>query len=293
MCNHYFYLKLDLTNNFRISKIDYLVISGDVSDRPNEVMYNAAFSFVQTIAENFNIPIEHIILIPGNHDCDRNISQKAYDSKQDIIDQDMYNNRYSRYSKCFYEPIKGKPYPMDPANQFEDYIFPEDSICFLGLNSCWQIDHKNTEKSSICMEAIQRSKSVWCAAEDYVKIAVWHHPLSGWAPIQDTTFMETLANAGFKACLHGHIHEAKNDLFTYDAYHSIKMVGAGTFGAVQKDRGDGIPRQYNMIEFDKDHRLLIVHTRKREKDNGVWQADARWEDKNHNPKSYYTVDCSI
>ena len=102
--------------------------------------------------------------------------------------------------------------------------------------------------------------------------------------------MDTLANLGFRACFHGHIHEAKNDLFSYDSYHSVRMIGAGTFGAVQKERGDGIPRQYNMLEFDKKQRKLIVHTRKREKDDGIWQADARWEDKNHNPKSFYVVE---
>lgn len=293
MKQHYFYLKLDLEKNFKIKKIDYLIISGDVSDRPDDQMYKVALTFVQTLANDFNIHPKHIILIPGNHDCDREVSKEGYDSEnENIIDQNMYNNRYIGYSKYFYEPIKDKPYPMEPENQFEDFIFNEDGLCFLGLNSCWQIDHKYPNCSSICMEAIQKSKSIWCDAEDYVKLAVWHHPLSGWASIQDLTFMETLASAGFKACFHGHIHEAKNESFTYDAYRSIKMIGAGTFGAVQKDRGDGIPRQYNMIEFDKERRLLIVHTRKREKDDGMWQADARWEDKNNNPKSYYIVSCS-
>lgn len=290
MEDHFFYLKLDLAKNFKISSVEYLIISGDVSDRPNEDMYNVALKFVQKLADEFNICMEHIILIPGNHDCDRDISKEAYDKKgKNIIDRDKYNDRYAKYSKFFYEPIKGKIYPAEPSMQFEDCIISEDGLCILALNSSWQIDHKHTEHSSICMEAIQKSATVWCDEKDYVKLAVWHHPLSGEASIQDITFMDILANAGFKACLHGHIHEAKNDLFTYDAHRSIRMIGAGTFGAVQKERGDGIPRQYNMIEFDKERRLLTVHTRKREKDNGAWQADARWEDKNKNPKSYYEV----
>lgn len=290
MEDHFFYLKLDLAKNFSISSIEYLVISGDVSDRPNENMYRVALKFVQKLANEFNICMEHIILVPGNHDCDRDISKEAYDKKgKNIIDQDKYNNRYAKYNKYFYEPIKGKSYSAEPSMQFEDFIISEDGLCILTLNSSWQIDHKHTERSSICMEAIQKSETVWCDEKDYVKLAVWHHPLSGEAAIQDITFMDILANAGFKACLHGHVHEAKNALFTYDACRSIRMIGAGTFGAVQKERGDGIPRQYNMIELDKARRLLTVHTRKREKDNGAWQADARWEDKNHNPKSYYTV----
>lgn len=292
MEHHYFFLKLDLELNFKIKKIDYLVISGDVCDRPVEQMYKVAVSFVQILIKEFDIPIDHIILVPGNHDCDREISKEGYDSKSEkIIDQDKYNNRYIGYSKYFYEPIKGKSYPMQPSEQFEDFIFNEDSLCFLGLNSCWKIDHKYPKCSSICMKAIQNSKTIWLDTNDYVKLAVWHHPLLGEASIEDITFMDTLASAGFSASFHGHIHEAKNELFTYDAYHSIKMIGAGTFGAVQKERGDGIPRQYNLIELDTAQRILIVHTRKREKDNGTWQADARWEDKNNNPQSYYIVKC--
>lgn len=289
MRKHYFYLKLDLEKSFHVQEINYLIISGDVTDRPNKSMYNAAFSFVQILMQDFNISAEHIIILPGNHDCDRDISKRAYGNKKNITNHDEYNKRYSGYSKYFYEPITGKPYPLEPQKQFEDYIFEHDSLCILGLNSCWQIDHKHTERSSICMEAIQNSKSIWCNANDYVKLAVWHHPLSGWAPIQDTTFMDTLAVAGFKACLHGHIHEATNNLFTYDANKNIRMIGAGTFGAVNKERGDGIPRQYNMIEFDKNKRIMWVHTRKREKDDGIWQADARWGDKNSKPESFYTV----
>ena len=66
------------------------------------------------------------------------------------------------------------------------------------------------------------------------------------------------------------------------------MIGAGTFGAVDEDRGDGIPLQYNLIELDIMNKRGIVHTRKREKENGVWMADARWGDKGHKPKAYYT-----
>ena len=286
MKKHYFHLKLDLKKNFEIEKLDYLIISGDVSDRPVESMYQTAVTFVKNLIAEFEVPAGHVILIPGNHDCDREVSKECYGKKGTAVtDQKKYNDRYLKYSQNFYQPIIGRPYPMEPEKQFEDYIFEEDNLCFLGLNSCWQIDHCNTDRSSICMEAVMESGTIWCDAKDYAKIAVWHHPLSGEGAIKETTFMETLANAGFRACFHGHVHEAKNELFSYDAARNIRMVGAGTFGAVREERGDGIPRQYNMIEFDKEKRLLTVHTRKREKDGGAWQADARWEDRNHAPTS--------
>lgn len=68
------------------------------------------------------------------------------------------------------------------------------------------------------------------------------------------------------------------------------MIGAGSLGALKKDRDDGIPLQYNLVEIDTIQRKLIVHTRKREKENGIWMADARWGDRNQNPKAFYIVE---
>ena len=122
MTSHYFYLKLDLTKNFHISKIDYLVISGDVCNIPDKDLYKIALSFVQMLSKDFAIPVENLILVPGNHDCDRNTSKKAYDKReQNIVDKDVYDSRYSSYSKYFYEQIKKKPYPMKPIGPVKIY----------------------------------------------------------------------------------------------------------------------------------------------------------------------------
>ena len=286
---HLFHLRLDL-NNLNIKAIDYLIVTGDVCNRPKQEMYEAAVHFIEALITNYNLDRKHIVLVPGNHDCDRDISKKAYDTDgKNIIDQDLYNNRFINYSEFFYKPITGKNYPMNPDEQFEDYFFDADGLCFLGLNSSCLIDHISTKESSISMNSIRNCKSVWAEKDKYFKIAVWHHPLSGYAPIQDTTFMDTLATSGFRVCMHGHIHEAKNSIFSYDDSHNIKIVGAGTLGALKEDRGDGIPLQYNILEYYKEEKLFCVHTRKREKEDGAWEADARWGDKSNKPKSYYVV----
>lgn len=290
MQKHYNYLKLDLAKKFKVERIDYLVISGDVCDRPEKEMYEVACEFVQKLEEDFKVPKSHIILTPGNHDCNWNISRDAYSGDR-IVDQDKYNARFSGFSDYFFWPITGKQYPLIPEEQHDDNIFPEDGLCILGLNSCWKIDHSNTANSSICTDALIKSEILWCDESKYVKLAVWHHPLMGEEAIHETTFMDTLSITGFRAFIHGHIHEAKNDLFTYDDKNKMTAIGAGTFGAVKNDRGDGIPRQYNLIEYDKNERILKVHTRKREKEDGVWQADARWGDKGKSPKPYYTIKC--
>ena len=43
-----------------------------------------------------------------------------------------------------------------------------------------------------------------------------------------------------------------------------------------------------LIEFDRHRELLTVNSRRKEKKDGPWMADARWGDKN-DPKAKYEI----
>ena len=45
-----------------------------------------------------------------------------------------------------------------------------------------------------------------------LRIAVWHHPITGNEKIQADSFMGRLLQADVRACLHGHVHEDRADL---------------------------------------------------------------------------------
>ena len=284
-----FFLRLDLKKQLKIHKLDYLVISGDVSDRPIAGYYETALLFCQKLINEFELDIKKVIIVPGNHDCDREASKKAYDSSTNTFCEDIRKMRYQAYNDYFYKPLFSKDYSLEYEHQIDHIKDDEHKIFITGFNSSFQIDHIETKKSGICMEAIQNDTDVFDLDNDYIKLVTWHHPISGFGSIEDKTFLESLAILGYKVCLHGHIHEAVKENYLYDDNYNIKMIGAGTFGALQKERGDGIPLQYNLIEIDSEKKQLIVHTRKREKENGIWMADARWGDKVQVPKSYYTI----
>lgn len=89
--------------------------------------------------------------------------------------------------------------------------------------------------------------------------------------------MEQLAKAGFRLAVHGHIHKANRDVFSYDVTPTgrrIDIVSAGTFGAPVRDWVPGYPLQYNLLCFEG--RTLTVETRCRQELNGAWKPDARW-----------------
>ena len=87
--------------------------------------------------------------------------------------------------------------------------------------------------------------------------------------------------------MHGHIHEASEGFHKYDDSRRIQIIGAGTFGAPAKEQVTGIPLQYNLLTFDPRNAQMTVSTRKKEKPEGAWSADARWGDKKKDPKAWY------
>ncbi|MDM8552832.1 TIR domain-containing protein [Desulfobacterales bacterium HSG2] len=302
-------LEFDLLSVLNIRKLDYLVISGDIGTYSAPDEYIAAVDLIDGIVRRFGIEQDHIIIVPGNHDVNWYISEQAYnfipkrampdplpygkhipagDHGVLICDDTLYKRRFENFSNYFYKPVTGKNYPDDYANQGNLYISESYRILFLGLNSSWEIDHHFTNRSGIhtgaLYNALDRLDDLY---SDWLKIAVWHHPVTGPEAMQNVDFLELLAVHGFRLFMHGHIHEARQGFYTYDPGRNMHIIGAGTFGspAVQVP---GIPLQYNLIKYNPHDATVTVETRKKEKPEGAWSADARWGDKN-NPTPRYKL----
>lgn len=279
-------LNVDLKSNLNTSIIDYLIISGDITHIASGKEFEYALAFIQKLIKGFKLQREKIIIVPGNHDYNRDTTIAAMDAEK-IINDKLYWEKFDSFQR-FHANATGKCYSECIEQQGIINVYDADKLLILGLNSSWAIDHINKYKASINMDALYEVAIKILAGQykDYLKIAVFHHPIAG--PEQmNSEFMELLAQMGFKICMHGHIHEAKNEYFNYDDKKKIRIIGAGTFGAITKEQVPGIPHQYNLIRWYSDY--LEVHTRKKEKSDGGWKADARWCD-NENPKSYYTID---
>ena len=302
-------LTIELNKIYKLDKLDFLVVSGDVGTFSTLEEYDAATRLVIGIVDRFSIGKDRIVLVPGNHDLNWKLSKRAYrfqyidelpenfpeekkipagDEGVLTRDDDAYKKRFRHFSEHFYEPVAGKPYPEDYDRQGMMFIDEETRILFLGLNSCWQIDHHYKVRSGIHTAALSHALSSQreFSGDEWLKIAVFHHPVTGRELMEDTDFLEQLSVHGFRAVLHGHIHEAKKENYEYDSSRSIHIVGAGTFGAPAPEQVTGIPLQYNLLFYDPEKGTIAVESRKKEKPRGAWCADARWGDKN-NPVPRY------
>ncbi len=303
---YFMQLETDLKHELMIEYLDYIVISGDITKYSIPDEYKAASELIDRLCGLFRSNSGQIIISPGNHDLNWDISAEAYiyvpkhkklDSlKEECIpagdagalkrDDELYKKRFENFSTHFFKKLYGDHYPSDYSKQGILHFQPEDRIFFLALNSCWNIDHHFKKRASINMEALVNAFSQM-AQDNWLKIAVCHHPVTG-KEMMNNEFLQLLTVKGFQICMHGHIHEAQEGFYKYDSDRGIHIIGAGTFGAPAKEQVAGIPLQYNLLMYDSEKQTITVETRKKEKPDGAWAADARWGNKK-DPKPRYTI----
>jgi predicted MPP superfamily phosphohydrolase len=303
-------LQADLRLELDIGALDYVVISGDVTQTSTPEEYDAAKLLLNGLIETFDVPPAHMIIAPGNHDLSWGLARESYDfvrvedlrnkvpekhcipagDKGMLVRDGMrYRKRFKHFAS-FHQQITGIPYPLDFEEQGLLRVFPDHRLLFLNLNSSWEIDDHYRDRSGIHMNALSRTLDCLLKHDytSWLKLAVWHHPVTGREMMNDE-FLEQLAVHGFQICMHGHIHEAHEDVYKYDDQRGLHIVGAGTFGAPTRSQVPGIPLQYNLLVLDREMNVITVNTRMKTKPDGAWMADARWGDKN-NPIPRYTID---
>jgi small GTP-binding protein len=303
-------LETDLIQELGVQRLDYFIISGDIGQYSTEAEYQIAFDMVDGIVKRFALSSERVIIVPGNHDLNWELSEESYpfvpkrklpsvlsddrcipagDMGMLVRDDRLYPNRFKNFNEHFYKHIYvGKEYPLDYAEQTIFFERPEENILFVALNSSWEIDHHFRKRAGINSDALTRLMNRLNNGEydGWLKIAVWHHPVSGKEMMNDD-FMGLLSVHKFQICVHGHIHEAIEGFYKYDEQRGINIIGAGAFSAPPAEQVTGIPLQYNLFTFDPRSAQFKVETRKKERLEGPWSADARWGDK-RNPRAWYT-----
>lgn len=157
--NYFTQLATDLTQNLKVKQLNYLVLSGDIANYSTVEEYDAAFELVDKLVSRYGLNPDRVIIVPGNHDLNWDLSEEAYDfvpkrklpkslKEGEYIDagevgalireEERYQQRFKHFSDRFYKRVYSKPYPLEYDKQAMLHPCPEDKILFLALNSSWQ-----------------------------------------------------------------------------------------------------------------------------------------------------------
>ena len=273
-------------------QLDYVVISGDFTDRGCPDGFEKAYQFASGLAAEFELSAERFILVPGNHDvkdlADAFEKRTSADGKEVTIQGAKYAERFKAYSDGFYHKFVQRAYPLDVASQGMAIPFWETGIQFIALNSCWEIDQFNRKRTSIHANAvanalseanmqIKEAKQRGQITGPPLRIAVWHHAVAGPEMMPNVDFLGHLQNDGVRIALHGDVHEirrAQNEPWLTSK--PLFIAGAGAFGPPATDRPESTPRLYNLLVIDRASNTARIHTRQQPKPNGPWKPWNEW-----------------
>jgi SpoVK/Ycf46/Vps4 family AAA+-type ATPase/serine/threonine protein kinase len=312
----------DKKEGLGITELDYLVITGDLTSRAKPEEFDKAAQFITELKDRYKLGNEQCIIVPGNHDLtwedeayewkkvkgNQQEQEKCVKQGEGFLirkDEIIYSQKFKNFSEHLYSPIKERPYPLPFEEQCIPFLFADHRILILAMNSAWEIDEYFKDRSGIHNGALSRglinakysieeSKKMGKLYEDtpLIKIAVWHHPVTGNEKIEDDAFLGRLRREDFKLCLHGHVHEDRADVIGYiHPTRKIYVAGTGSFDAPGPDRPEAIPRLYSVLEIQPDHRSIRVHTRCKRKYTGEWEGWAVWPGKTkHSKLEYYDIE---
>jgi predicted phosphodiesterase len=157
-------------------------VSGDIVDRYDVEAYPIAKEWFEKVSTRLNVPIDHFLFTPGNHDCSRDIMK--YPKLTNIDDEDAekllgntiptyLSERFEEYDK-FCKSLQVVPYKWNGTSNYLVGHRVVDNIVFWGCNTEWFSYDDNSELrvGESIIDGLQQD------CEEYIdlkKIALMHH----------------------------------------------------------------------------------------------------------------------
>lgn len=156
----------------------YIIITGDISNESDETEYVFSATYINKILKELNIPNNNILLIPGDHDINRDANKIAYrDGKATSPNKKSYeyNSEKYEYFSRFYEKVTTRAFPNDKT--IVDFLVIEN-IILIGLNSNYYIDYEGGSGGFNIINMRSEIEQLIVKYPHHLKVAVFHHNIT-------------------------------------------------------------------------------------------------------------------
>lgn len=246
----------------------HLFLSGDVLHRNNSMGTDNSDSvtFIRDLANAMRIELRNVIIVPGNHDHDRAITnsivQSIYCDVDNCDDQieALPNDQIESLLKAFsnYETVYRELFLRDYYDSYKEphTVIDISGLTILRLNTAWlDIDSKNTSALRCgrkqLLDTLEQHERL---LKNSMVIAVGHHPMDDFSAEEKKHLLALFHrfNIGIYFC--GHRHKASIDYYKeYDVlqltcpggYHDGYSLGGYVSGVIDTDK------QFYKAEFYK------------------------------------------
>lgn len=203
----------------RAGRPDFIVFSGDVSDSGKRDQYESATLFFDNLLEITALDRARLIVVPGNHDVDRQqgvglsrtlkSSQEAdeyFSTKSKLLHvterlgsfRDWYNGYFDKIS-IFPENTTCLPIRQIPCQASKVAILPINTATFCA-------DDNDSGKLWIGRACVNEFLEQLGSYKDNLRLIVTHHPLS-WLNQEEISNIKTAFRTVADCVLSGHLHE--------------------------------------------------------------------------------------
>lgn len=267
----------ELLTKFDI-KLNYLIITGDLSNK-GAGDYDSVQKIINNLLKVTKLnSIESVLVVPGNHDVDRNKITENGKCFREYLDDD---NKLNRFMNSSYDERKLVFIPMEKyynylKNNFThlgrvdindlSYVIKDErlgkEISFLGFNSTW-LSIDDLDEGKLIIGEKQVKSAINQTYNSYIRIALMHHPPT-WFKRFDIKSSIGIIKSNCNIILHGHLHEYDLSYYKLDGENKITLC-TGTCNLKE-----GNKYSYNIVQLNIRNNEGKIYIREFDKKQKKW-----------------------
>ncbi|CAG1010500.1 hypothetical protein ANRL4_04202 [Anaerolineae bacterium] len=213
-----------------------IIVAGDISFQCGKNSFDQAYHLLTDLANDLKVPLERVVLVPGNHDVNRSTARATVNSLDAMQSGNTaWFSKFDNYLE-FTHRFYGEPaFSLDKLYRLFTF---DDRLAIVAFNSCLV----EGDAASVCQACVRRKKGRkehyhgWINSEQVIqsseelnrqgqkglRIAVFHHHVvsEDWRSRgqcdgehlanyhrKDSRLSHLLYEQGFGLVLHGHRHK--------------------------------------------------------------------------------------
>lgn len=205
---------LDVCRLAEAAPIDLVVFTGDLADKGKEAEFEAAErELLVPLIEALGLPADRLILVPGNHDIDRDHIDRLLEpglaqlSDSESVDNVLANpshcgpalerlQAWRRFRTVYYErcPEGVRPVDLNPLTSVHELNIGGLKVGVAVLDSAWRATGapNDGDRGHLLIGESQTRAALDAIRDCDVRVAAFHHPLEWLAPWDHQLLREML-----------------------------------------------------------------------------------------------------
>ncbi|HZA16703.1 MAG TPA: trypsin-like peptidase domain-containing protein, partial [Pseudonocardiaceae bacterium] len=269
---------------------DLMVVTGDLTEwgLPNE--FDQVVEFLTALTEAVELPREHVAVVPGNHDVNRDACE-AYFLREKANQREPLAPYWPKWElfaaafEQFYQGVSGISFaPDEPWTLFE---MPDLAVVVAGLNSTMAESHRGTDHYGWVGEDQLRwfaDRLAGYRDQGWLRLAAVHHNAVRGAVTEDENLRDIesldqwlgphqrleLPEPGLvNLLLHGHTHDGR----LHRLSSGLLALSTGSAAVTAEARPQEVPNQYQLLTIRPSE--VICHARQYAIGQRCWIGDTR------------------